>query len=198
MRIAFAGASGTGKTTLAEWVSEEFDLPMNPVGSRTVAKAMGFSNPYDVDAMPGKRAEFQQRLVTDKREWEDEHPSFVTDRTTLDNLAYTMLHDVYAVDESLLNTIRGGLERYTHIVFFPISSFFTLSGDKNRVGGGKYGSAGDNTYHRLYEIVLYACIEKWRPPNTKLIILHQGGMKARHRAMRELMDPAPPIPHLPG
>jgi hypothetical protein len=178
-------------------MAEEFNLLFNPVGSRSVAKAMGFSNPYEVDAMPGKRAEFQRRLVTDKRAWEDEHPSFVTDRTTLDNLAYTMLHDVYAVDEGLLNTLRGGLQRYTHIVFFPISSFFTLSGDKNRVGGGKYGLAGDNTYHQLYEIVLRACIEKWSPPTTKLVILHQGGMKARHAVMREMMNPAPPVPHLP-
>lgn len=48
-KIAFCGAAGTGKTTLAKWVSEEFGLPINPVGSRSVATAMGFDSPYDVD-----------------------------------------------------------------------------------------------------------------------------------------------------
>lgn len=197
MRIAFAGASGTGKTTLAEWASEEFDLPMNPVGSRSVSKAMGFDNPYDVDKA-GKREEFQRRLVLDKRAWEDDYPRFITDRTTIDNLAYTMVHDIYAVDEELLNLVRGGLERYTHIVFFPLSSFFTLSGDVNRVGGGKYGREGDNTYHKLFELVLKATLDAYRPAGVKLITLTAGGMTARHEIMRKLMDPAPPIPHLPG
>lgn len=56
MRIAFTGASGTGKSTLAQWLSRELSLPMNPVGARSVAKDMGFVDfasgeprPYLVD-----------------------------------------------------------------------------------------------------------------------------------------------------
>lgn len=49
MRIAFCGASGTGKTTLARVIGQELGLSMNPHGSRSTAKKMGFSNPYDVD-----------------------------------------------------------------------------------------------------------------------------------------------------
>jgi hypothetical protein len=55
MKIAFAGASGTGKSTLARWTAETYNLPFNPVGSRSVAKSMGFvgedgeGRPYDVD-----------------------------------------------------------------------------------------------------------------------------------------------------
>lgn len=49
MRIAFCGASGTGKTTLARYLSERFELPLNPIGSRSTAKALGFESPYDVD-----------------------------------------------------------------------------------------------------------------------------------------------------
>src|SRR5271170_3399791 len=88
LRVAICGASGTGKTTLATFISETYGIPMNPVGSRSVSKAMGFDSPYDVDKA-GKRAEFQRRLVTEKCEWEAAHDTFVTDRTTFDNLAYT-------------------------------------------------------------------------------------------------------------
>src|SRR5271165_1540913 len=97
IRIGLAGASGTGKSFLANWLSDTYNLPFNPVGSRSVALAMGFASPYDVDKA-GKRAEFQLRLVTEKLAWEAAHDSFVSDRTTMDNLAYSMLHDIYAVD----------------------------------------------------------------------------------------------------
>jgi hypothetical protein len=49
------GPSGTGKSTLAGFVGEQYDLKLNPVGSRSTAKAMGFVNdkgegdPYAVD-----------------------------------------------------------------------------------------------------------------------------------------------------
>jgi len=56
VKIAFIGASGTGKSTLARFIAERFNLPINPVGSRSVAKEMGFvdpvtgeGRPYDVD-----------------------------------------------------------------------------------------------------------------------------------------------------
>lgn len=45
MRIAFAGASGTGKSTLARYVQDTFRVHLNPVGARSVAKDMGFVHP---------------------------------------------------------------------------------------------------------------------------------------------------------
>lgn len=55
MMIAMIGVSGTGKSTLARFISEQYGYPINPVGSRSVAKEMGFvgpdgeGRPYDVD-----------------------------------------------------------------------------------------------------------------------------------------------------
>lgn len=61
MRVGFIGASGTGKSTLVRFLQTQHpDVPVNPVGSRSVAKAMGFvhpegslqageGNPYAVD-----------------------------------------------------------------------------------------------------------------------------------------------------
>lgn len=145
LRIAFAGASGTGKSTLAAFVSEHYGLPMNPVGARSVSRAMGFDSPYDVDKV-GRRSEFQRRLVEEKVDWESARDSFVTDRTTLDNLAYTMLHDVHSIDAPLLDRTIEGLRRYTHVFFCPVSSFCDVADDPSRVR--------DAIYHQLYDATI--------------------------------------------
>lgn len=179
IRLAFAGASGTGKTTLAQWASETFDLPFNPVGSRSVAKSMGFDNPYDVDKA-GKREEFQRKLVAEKRAWEDAHDSFVVDRTTLDNLVYTMMHDVHAIDRSLFESVIEGLGRYTHIVFCPMVIFFDLGGDPNRVA--------DHTYHELYDEVVRALLRRYMPYHVHLATLRKHDLDARKMWLTKLVS----------
>ena len=153
MRIAFSGASGTGKSTLAEWVSKTYGIPINPVGSRSVSKAMGFETPYDVD-MAGKRAEFQQRLVCEKIEWEHAHESFVTDRTTFDNIAYTALHDVHSVDNVLMSAAVLGAERYQRIVLCPVHLFWDPGVDPARVKS--------RVYHELFEALTFGLIKQHR------------------------------------
>ncbi len=153
-RIAFAGASGTGKTTLSEYLAETLNIPTNPVGSRSVAKTMGFESPYDVDKA-GKRAEFQRRLVTEKRAWEDQHEDFVTDRTTLDNLAYTVFHDISTIDAALLEEVVGGMSRYTHVIYCPVIVFCNPAGDPSRVA--------DMTYHKLFDTMIEALVNRHLP-----------------------------------
>jgi predicted ATPase len=141
MRIAFAGASGTGKTTLMRYLAEELRLPTNPVGSRSVAQAMGFARPYDVDAA-GQRVEFQRRLLVQKRAWEETHEEFVTDRTTFDELVYLSLHGVHGLDEELFESYRQGMERYTHVFYCPVEAFQYTGSDPQRVH--------EKAYHRVY------------------------------------------------
>jgi hypothetical protein len=148
IRIAFAGASGTGKTTLATALAKEHSLPFCPVGSRSVAQSMGFENPYDVDAA-GKRDEFQQLLVHRKSDWEREHLAhgFVTDRTHLDNLAYTCGHaPKLAIDGGFRLEVAIAMRVYTHVIFCPIFAYHNVDSDPSRVD--------DDDYHRKYEDVL--------------------------------------------
>jgi predicted ATPase len=174
LRIAFAGASGTGKSTLAEFVAKEFGLPVNPVGSRSVSKAMGFESPYDVDKA-GKRAEFQRRLVTEKRAWEDAHESFVVDRTTLDNLAYTMLHDVHCVDDALLESVVQGVLRYTHVIYCPVAAFCNPGNDTARVQS--------LAYHQLYDVLIEGLVDRYVPLGVTVICL-EGKLDSRHDWLR--------------
>src|SRR5271154_4068746 len=98
---------------MARFIADAFGLELNPVGSRSVAKAMGFASPYDVD-VAGKRGEFQRRLLSEKISWELAHDSFVTDRTVLDNLTYTILHDVASIDGKTLDDAHVAVHRSPH------------------------------------------------------------------------------------
>ena len=178
MRIGFAGASGCGKSTLASWLAAELSLPENPVGSRSVAAVMGFASPYDVDAA-GKRAEFQRRLLAEKLAWEAEHDAFVTDRTTFDNLAYTILHDARAVDEDQLRAAARGVRRLTHVFFCPLDAHQKTGDDPARVH--------DRAYHLVYEAILVGIFTRLTP-SVAIVQLRTGDLEERKRVVRSLVE----------
>ncbi len=147
-RIAFTGASGTGKTTLVSILAEKLGLEVNPVGSRSVALAMGFRTPYDVDKV-GRRAEFQERLVQEKWYWEQQRADFITDRSMMDNYVYALMHEgiprQYS-DHSTMHVLRQYMAHYTHVFFCPIHAFHDVADDPSRVN--------DSSYHARYEETL--------------------------------------------
>jgi len=173
MRIAFCGASGTGKTTLARWLVSSYDMELNPVGSRSVSKAMGFDSPYDVDKV-GMRRQFQHRLQDSKVEWELDHDHFVTDRTTYDELVYAIMHDVSAIDERYLARAISHMRRYTHVIYCPAEEFINTGDDPARVK--------DFTYHVVFDTVLHGYLKRWQP--ERLITLHCEGIEERKRALK--------------
>lgn len=129
IRAALCGQSGSGKTTLATWLADELGTMINPVGSRSVARAMGFESPYDVDKA-GKRTAFQERLQAEKIAWELARDSFVTDRTTLDELVYSGMHGTPTAEYE--RAALGHMARYTHVFYCPFNAFCDLGDDPKR------------------------------------------------------------------
>jgi hypothetical protein len=176
VRLAFAGASGTGKSTLATYTADLLGLPQNPVGSRSVAAAMGFASPYDVDRA-GKRAEFQQRLLAEKTAWERHHDAFVTDRTTLDVLAYFALHSVRSIDSAVVDLASGGAQRYTHVVYCPARVFLHTGDDPARVS--------ELSYHHLYDDFLDGLLRRHLIPwSQSIVTLNQRSLDDRKQWLR--------------
>lgn len=159
------GASGTGKTTLANAIAAVYDLPLNPIGARSVALEMGFENPYDVDAA-GRRGEFQMKLFDQKRAWELAHDRFVTDRTYLDNLTYCALHMPAQLADDAIETFTSAMSRY-NLVFWLWKADFQSLGDGVRVTS--------KAYHEIYERLIGSFAES--QPGWKF--WHLGGPPSR-------------------
>lgn len=172
MRVAFAGAAGTGKTTLMKVVAEQFRLSINPVSSRQIAADMGFASPYDVDAA-GKRQLFQQRLLHGKISWETGRQDFVTDRTVLDGLAYTIMHAVDMVNEGLLKGCVDAMQNYDIIFYCPFHVFCDPANDPQRVQ--------DKTYHQVHDMILTGLLKMMPETNSPIYYVHMEGLEERKK-----------------
>jgi len=164
IRVALCGASGTGKTTVVRRVAEMLHLPINPVGSRSVAKEMGFNSPYDVDRA-GQRSEFQRLLTRQKAAWEVDNDTFITDRTSFDNLVYHMLHDIQNVTPDDIQLASFAFERYTHVFFCPMRAFLKLGDDPHRLSS--------LPYHEAFERLLLSFVD------DRAITLNEGRTELR-------------------
>jgi len=180
-RIAFSGCSATGKSTLAKAFAEALNLPMNPIGARSVAAELGFGSPYEVDKA-GQRAHFQQLLLFKKLQWEAAQEEFITDRTPLDNLTYSALHDVHSVTATQWASTELGMKRYTHVFFCPMSAVFNPGDDEARVK--------ERTYHELYEVLLRGLLHQAEERGTRVVTVWESDSNRRIACVRRALDGA--------
>ncbi len=182
-RIAFAGASGTGKTTIAKQVAAFLGLQLQPSFARQVAAEMQVASPYDVDAL-GRRDEFQLRVLNATLGWQLSRLSqgFVADRTVWDAHAYTCEHSSASTASAhLMHMVRAcnaaevpTPQLYTRVVFCPIDSFFVLGDDPAR--------SKDPAYHHRFEKLLLQFLEAEEQGGLKLdrsLLRFPAGKRAR-------------------
>lgn len=92
MKIAVVGAHGTGKTTLAKAISEQQGLPLITEQARIVAKEMNINNCQSLLVNPELARAFQWKVLERQIKAQLEHNEFVSDRSTLDCIAYWKLY----------------------------------------------------------------------------------------------------------
>lgn len=128
-RIAIVGSFSTGKTTLAEALAQEMDLPLLPEVAREIA-SLGFQ--LDKDATPATEAliflkQYNNELGTEE---------FVGDRSLIDVMAYAgwvldnreRTREMYLWDECVRLAERRLRTSYSHIFYLPIEFPIVLDG----------------------------------------------------------------------
>lgn len=148
-RIILTGASGVGKTTLAEPLSKQLGLPVIPELGRDICRNLGYERIGDIPDQEG----FKKLVLDAQITAEDTHESFVSDRSTIDcwvlwqrwNICQAMSYDTEAYYEKA----RKQSQKYTHIIFVP--PMFPPEDDGFRWTDGDYQKQID----RLTRMTLY-------------------------------------------
>jgi nicotinamide riboside kinase len=130
MKIAFTGAGGTGKTTLAKYIAEKWGVPYVGSVSREVMREMGVESEMAQETMtPEQLLVLQQGIYERRKAKLASLDSYVTDRCALDNYIYGLRR----CGPSLTEVVRAEWETkavkdlydqdlvfYTPIGLFPV------------------------------------------------------------------------------
>lgn len=96
-KIVFAGAGGTGKTTLMEEWSNKYNVPISRVETKSMMPE-GISSHIDIIKLatqsPQDGVEFQSRLIKSRAKlFKSIDHGFVSDRSVIDSWAYYSIHN---------------------------------------------------------------------------------------------------------
>jgi deoxyadenosine/deoxycytidine kinase len=121
-KIGICGAHGTGKTTLGKAISETLKLNFITNTMRSMWQEFGIT---DFEKLPADaRSLFQKHAITRQIKFEEEQnqAGFITDRTVLDNLGYTLLNsDMFGADLEVYKLlVQERLKNYTHLIYLPV------------------------------------------------------------------------------
>lgn len=173
MRIGLCGCSGTGKTSLAEALSDRLGFPM--LKSREITEDILKRDGYSFDsgvqierflANSGRQNEILRRTVEQQNAQEE----FVTDRTVVDLAAYVVceMHDMdTAALKRILETCRKNVSRYTHLFMCPWKDV-------------PVADNGRRTLNPWYQFMIHVAekgiLEEW---GCKYVILKSDGIEKR-------------------
>lgn len=121
-KIGICGAHGTGKTTIATLLAKELKLPFI---TNTMRSMWVESGVVDFEKLPSDvRSQFQKHAILKQinRENIEGLAGFITDRTVIDNLAYTKLSsNMDGVDLEIYKTLAiERIKNYSHFIYLPI------------------------------------------------------------------------------
>lgn len=119
MRITLTGASGVGKTALAQALAEKLKLPLIPEIARELCLASGWQKIGDIKDQEG----FKHTVLQEQIAREEKLGQFIADRSAFDawvlwqrwNLCSAMTYD----SERLYNLAREQSQKYTHVIYIP-------------------------------------------------------------------------------
>jgi hypothetical protein len=128
------GAGGTGKTTTASLLSDEFELSQIPSASRVVYEELSLNEDQVLTLDAVSKWDLQLKIFEKKIWLDDNTASFVADRTLLDHWAYCLMYCAGNMDNKLFEqyetTVRKHmLSSYSMLLYFPWGHWYPATSD---------------------------------------------------------------------
>ena len=157
-KIAITGASGVGKTTLAQFISKEYDLPFISASARDAWPQFGFENHQQALTEclkdPKLGLNYQQCILLNRHMALSKASSFVTDRSPIDNYAYFMLQQGYESEDNN-NTFRDlcrvDYKQLDAVIFIQVNNKMTIEDNGRRLVNLSYQRMVDSVIRMVLE-----------------------------------------------
>lgn len=131
MKIYFSGAHSSGKSTLANYISKQYNLPLIKECARTVLSEKEL-NINELRTNIDLVNDYQTSVFIKQIEEENKYDDFISDRSGIDSIAYSAQHSQIAKDIIKLPAFEHYIEKLKNknsIIFFIRPSKHTLKED---------------------------------------------------------------------
>ena len=134
-KVMLTGCSGVGKTTLAKWMAETFQLPFISGSYSDLVPETRYQKHSDMISKDPQEIYKQDMQVINLRNKQFSNKrDFVSDRSYFDSAAYLiqkLSHNIPECDtEHFINTCeRLMAEQCTHLIFIPFTKNFLKNWD---------------------------------------------------------------------
>jgi nicotinamide riboside kinase len=153
MKVAFTGAGGTGKTTMASWLAEQYNIPYVGSVGREAFKQMGIESEAAQETMSEQKLlELQWLIFKLLQAKRTQYPHFVTDRLIIDNYVYGLRRCGGIVPEEMRKeweeTAVKDLYSFDLVFYCPVG-LFPIENDGMRVAAQGYQHLIDSAIYGL-------------------------------------------------
>lgn len=198
-KIALCGPSGSGKSTLARKISEEYGIPYteNSAGlllpkedQDFLIREFGWTKSGHADVIklshinPEFGWEFQSRLLLTRIKFIQSNPSFVIDRSPVDNMAYFLLQNASITTpertEAFIYAAMGAMKDITHLIFIP-----TMIGEEIEDNGSRIAN---KFYQKMVTQVFIHVINTYCP-HVNMVELNTSSRDLRWKIIKNFLIP---------
>jgi len=186
VRIGFTGAGGTGKTTSAEYIAKELNLPTFKSASRLVYESKGLTEEKVFNEFSNNQKLALQMEIFETKIKLDNAFSYVTDRTLLDHYAYCLAYcggfmtneQFQKFDEKVQIAMRS---TYTHIFYFPWGFWFNPP-DK---GQGDRVRRDLMSWQSQIDSIILGHLNRWSIP--AIVVPQTQGPEVRNKFIKKMI-----------